>query len=93
MHRLLNGLILTPLLAEEVRMTECHAVCIGAFPAQTTVLYRSARKWPFHTTPLVTSGLHISRKSAKVTDFMENYAFSCQAVLNTKFATAAFIAI
>ncbi|MFB6452873.1 hypothetical protein [Bradyrhizobium tunisiense] len=65
MHRLLNGLILTPLLAEDVRMTECHAVCIGAFPAQTTVLYRSARKWPFHTTPLVTSGLHISRKWCK----------------------------
>lgn len=48
MHRLLNDLILIRLLAEEAWMTdghhECHAVFIGASPAQTTMLYPSGQQ-------------------------------------------------
>lgn len=82
---------------EEVRMTdghyECHAVCIGAFPAQRPCSI--GQQGNGRSTPPLLSlrGSIFHANGAKVMDFMENYAFSWQAVLNTKFATAAFIAI
>lgn len=73
MRRLLNELILTPLLAE-VRITdghhECHAVCIGASPAETTMLYPSGQQGNARSAPssLVTRP-HISCKRPKTYGF------------------------